>query len=720
MPPDRLAGGPHVDRPPPAMNQARAACVCQEPNPRSRTCKGRRDYHAPRRPVGSDARRGQESQRSRNAAASPAPARRTALARSGGAQPPADPALGRHRRGVGRPPRQGMACRHARPPLRDPRTDFATGYSGCGGCRRQPPAKRALGRHRSGADERRRGRRHAAGSRRGRLGRPGAVFQRHGDPVSQGVAGSGAGPRRGPSQWQAAGHAAGLERRRCPHGASRSAEVSILQPQARHPRRHMPTVHAEGADPAARGGTAPPLHPRRDPAVHADAPGRRGRTRAPQTAAIHGRQHPVGAGRCGDDPARLQDGAPGCRPGAGPLPRAALGGRHSQGSPRHRYRHGHHCDPARRDGEQTAEPLDCLLRPSPGRIDDQPRGPRQRGTARPHAPDHRRLPAADRAACRRGRDARLDQSQARAVHAHSGALGDPRLVDLLAACLPAALPALGRLEQADGGALRHALRHPRREGLLAGIAGARPLPFRQRSPPPLAAMGRTHQHHLCRLDADRVRSRRADRLVRRWAGRDRRPDDAGPTDRLPRLPGDVLCPSGCPLELHDLADELSLGQPAGAGAARHAGPDHGAKGAGGLGERPRGDPLSGCHVRLRPQPAGAPRRVVRRAAGGDGGDRGAERLRQDHARQPAVAISRRAGGKHHGRRHRHPRPVDARPAREAGRRLPGIVPLPGHDLEKPLLRPTTGDDRAGPRGREGGRRPRLSLPPAAGLRNAPG
>ena len=381
----------------------------------------------------------------------------------------------------------------------------------------------------------------------------------------------------------------------------------ILQPQAREPRRHLPALHAEGPDPAAGGGTAPPLHPRRDPALPADGSGGRGRTRPAQAAAIHGRQHPVGADRRdGDCHARFQDGVAGRRPRAGALPRAALSRRHPQGPTRHRHRHRHHRHSARRNGDQAAEPLDRLLRPPPGQLDDQPGVARQRGVARPHAPDHGWLPVADRATRGRGRDARLDQSQARAVHAHSRAPGDPRFVDLLAACLSAALSALGRLEQADGGALRHALRHPRGEGFLAGIAGTRPLPFRQRPPPPVAAMGRTHQHDLCRLDADRLRAWRVDRLVCRWAGRDRRPDDARPADCLPRLPGDVLrAPRGA-VELYHLADELSFGQPAGAGTARHAGPDHGAEAAGGLGERPWGDPFRGRDVRLRPQPAGTP------------------------------------------------------------------------------------------------------------------
>ena len=485
-----------------------------------------------------------------------------------------------------------------------------------GGGRR--PAAHRLARCRTDSYDRRHRRRHAAGEDRRRLGRPRAVFKRPGHAVSQGVAGA----RAGEGRHRQGDRAAHQDRRRgrvwrhlAPRRRSpRPAAVPLLQPAAHHPRAGLPAVHAKGTNPQAGGGTARTLHAGRDPALPADASGRGGRTHPAQAPAIHGGQHPLrrtgrrGAGR--RPASRLQDRPAGGGARARLLPRRALGRGRAQGTARHGDRHGAHEHPAHRDGVQAPKPLDRLLRPPPGGLDDQPRGPRQRGLAWTDAPAHRRLPPADRAARRRGGDARLDQSEARALHAHPRAAGDPRLVGLLAARLPAALPALGRLQQTDGRALRHALGHSRREGLRAGAAGERTLQGRQRPPRQLAALGGADEFDLRRHDAARLRARRADRLVCGRPRRDRRRDDARPADRVSRLPGDVLRAAGRPLQLHDLADELSLRQPAGARTARHADHDRRDGNTRRLERRGRRDPLRQRHLRLRPQPAGAAGCVV--------------------------------------------------------------------------------------------------------------
>ena len=163
-------GHEHPHRPPTvsAANQAPAPCVCHEQTPSFQNCEGRRDFYARRRTVGSYACCGQHAKRQSVNAVAPAPGCGAERTRSGRAQPPADPALGRHRCGVGRPPHSGVAGRDAGPSLGGSRTPGGPCHVWSG--RRKPPAKRALGGHRSGADQRRHGGRHIAGPRRGRLG----------------------------------------------------------------------------------------------------------------------------------------------------------------------------------------------------------------------------------------------------------------------------------------------------------------------------------------------------------------------------------------------------------------------------------------------------------------------------------------------------------------------------------------------------------------------
>ena len=79
----------------------------------------------------------------------------------------------------------------------------------------------------------------------------------------------------------------------------------------------------------------------------------------------------------------------------------------------------------------------------------------------------------------------------------------------------------------------------------------------------VASVGRGIGHDVCGLDADCLQSRRPDRLVRRRPRRDRQVDDAGFADRLPGLPGHVLCAPGDAVEFHDLADQFSDRLPSG-------------------------------------------------------------------------------------------------------------------------------------------------------------
>ena len=589
-----------------------------------------------------------------------------------------------------------MARRHSRPPLGDRRA-------------RHPAVGRLAG-GRSGADDVGRRRWLAPGPRRRRLDRPDPLFQRVGNAVSQSVAG----PRQVPGR----DHRRAARRARGDRRAARSTGLPDLRAPAPDRRRRLPTVPAEGADPPPGWRPARALCPGLRAPLPADADRRHRGARAPQAPAVHGRRHPLCHGPRGRRrPARLQDRAAGGRAGPGVFPRAAGRRRRLQRQAYLGDRHRDHLGAAGGDGAEAPEPLGVVLRPASGRFDDQPRGARQRGAARAHAPDHRRLPAPDRAAGGRGRDARVDQPQARGVHADPGAAGDPRFLDLLAARLPTALPALGCGQQADDDALRDALRHPGGQGLRPGIAGARPLSRCQRPPPPLAAVGGKHQHHLRRVDADRVQPRRPDRLVRRRPRRDRRKHDAGPADRLSGLPGDVLRSAGRPLQLHHLADEFPVGEQAGARTARHPGPDRRADVAPAVERRPGGDPLRERHLWLRPQSASASRRVVRGRPRRDDRHRGPFGLRQEHAGEPAVPVPRRSGGLDHGRRARHPHPLHPRPPRTARDRVSGFVSVPGHDLEKPLLRQAAGHDRGGAHRREGRRGPRLPLPPAARLRD---
>ena len=327
---------------------------------------------------------------------------------------------------------------------------------------RHPPVHR-LAQGRSGADHGRRRRRIAAGSLRHCLDRPAPLFQRACDAVPQSL----------PDAGEVTGEPGGRASLRPPsdRGAARSACVPLVRAAAPVCRRLLPEVHAEGTDRAACWRAARPVRPRLTAPVPADIRGRGRGTCAAEAAAVHGRRHPLGqGGRSRWHAARLPDGATRRCAGARFLASPARRGRSDQGTPDVGDRHGHHCHASRGDGPQTPGPVGGVLRPPPGRLDDQPGIARQRSSPWPDAPDHRRVPPPDRATRGGGGHARLDQPQTCALHADPGAAGDSRFVDLLAACLSATLPALGRHQQADDDALRHALRHPCGEGLCPGVA----------------------------------------------------------------------------------------------------------------------------------------------------------------------------------------------------------------------------------------------------------
>ena len=92
----------------------------------------------------------------------------------------------------------------------------------------------------------------------------------------------------------------------------------------------------------------------------------------------------------------------------------------------------------------------------------------------------------------------MDQPQAGPVHADSGAFGDFGIVDILALCVSAALPVVGRFEQADDSAFWHAFGHSGGESLRAGNAGERPVQRGQQQSDPLALVGGRDQLDLWR------------------------------------------------------------------------------------------------------------------------------------------------------------------------------------------------------------------------------
>ena len=97
--------------------------------------------------------------------------------------------------------------------------------------------------------------------------------------------------------------------------------------------------------------------------------------------------------------------------------------------------------------------------------------------------------------------------------------------------------------------------------------------------------------------------------------------------------------------------------------------------------------ISRPHLRLRRGRAGAPRHRPRGARGDHGRDRGAHRLRQEHAREPHPPPLRSAA--RHPARGRHGR-ARAAPRHAAGRgglRAAGDVPVLGHPARERGLRP---------------------------------
>ncbi len=94
---------------------------------------------------------------------------------------------------------------------------------------------------------------------------------------------------------------------------------------------------------------------------------------------------------------------------------------------------------------------------------------------------------------------------------------------------------------------------------------------------------------------------------------------------------------------------------------------------------------------------------LRRGAGRDGGDRGALGRRQDHARLPAAAVRRSAGGHGSGGRPRHPRARSPGAPADDRARPAGHVPVPRDGRREPPAGPG-GRERRGSRWRRRVRR----------------
>ena len=106
-------------------------------------------------------------------------------------------------------------------------------------------------------------------------------------------------------------------------------------------------------------------------------------------------------------------------------------------------------------------------------------------------------------------------------------------------------------------------------------------------------------------------------------------------------------------------------------------------------------------VLVRRGPAADRGPLAGRAPGADGGDRRADRRRQDHPGQPGDAVLRAGRRPDHHRRRRHHVDAARDPARPGRHGAPGHLAVRGHHPRQHRLRPTGRDRGRDPRGRAG-------------------